>query len=363
MGPLTNYRIIELGGLGPAPMCGLLLADLGAEVIVIERPVKAEMGVEPTKTVERRGKRSVELDLKEPRAIEIILKLVESADGLIEGFRPGAAERLGLGPEDCFVHNPRLVYGRITGWGQDGPLAQAAGHDINYIALSGALHAIGPADGPPIPPLNLVGDYGGGAMYLACGLLAGLLEAQKSGRGQVIDAAMLDGALFLMSLYFTLNATGHWQDARGANHLDGGAPFYRTYETKDGRYVAIGTLEQRFYDELLARLELDGADLPDRMKPANWPALTEQFETLFKTKTQAEWRARLEGTDSCFAPVLALGDVAVHPHVKARAAVLDSAGMTQPSPGPRFSRSVLVAPRPPEEKGASTAQILNELGF
>jgi len=363
MGPLKGYRIVELGGLGPAPMCGLLLADLGAEVIVIERPGKSEIGIASTKTIERRGKRSVELDLKQPRSIEIMLKLIETADGLIEGFRPGAMERLGLGPDDCFARNRKLIYGRITGWGQDGPLAQAAGHDINYIALSGALYAIGLADRPPVPPLNLVGDYGGGAMYLACGLLAGLLEAQNSGQGQVIDAAMLDGSLFLMSLFFSLHATDHWHAARGANHLDGGAPFYRTYETKDGRFVAVGALEQRFYNELLARIGLAGPNLPDRHNPENWPNLTAQFTKIFKSKTQAEWCELLEGTDACFAPVLPVGDVADHSHVKARSAVCDIAGLLQPSPGPRFSRSKLETPAPPEKKGASTAIILDEFGF
>ena len=363
MGPLAEYRIIELGGLGPAPMCGMLLADLGAEVILVERSGEAEIGAKPTDTIERRGKRSIELDLKDARSIEILLKLAETSDGLIEGFRPGVTERLGLGPNDCLACNPKLVYGRVTGWGQDGPLAQTAGHDINYIALSGALHAIGPKDGPPLPPLNLVGDYGGGALYLACGMLAGLLEAQKSGQGQVIDAAMLDGVLYQMSLYFTLGAAGRWQEERGSNHLDGGAPFYRTYETQDGKYLSIGALEQKFYDELLQKLEIKSDDLPDRLDPANWPTLTATFEEVFKSKSLADWRNLLEGTNTCFAPVLPLSDAASHPHIKARAAITDTAGYAQPSPGPRFSRSNLAAPTRPEEKGASTAEILAELGI
>ena len=363
MGPLAGYRIVELGGLGPAPMCGLLLADLGAEVIVVERPGEAEVGADPALAIERRGKRSIELDLKEGRSVDIILKLVETADGLIEGFRPGTAERLGMGPEECLARNPKLVYGRVTGWGQDGPLAETAGHDINYIALSGALHAIGPADGGPLPPLNLVGDYGGGALYLACGLLAGLLEAQKSGRGQVIDAAMLDGVLFQMSLYFTLAAMGRWQETRGRNHLDGGAPYYRTYETKDAKFVSVGALENRFYEELVQKLELDIGGLPDRHDPANWPVLSERFSSVFRSKTQADWCALLEGTETCFAPVLPLSEVSSHPHIKERAAIVEYAGRAQPSPGPRFGRSQLTAPDPPEAKGASTEQILKELGF
>ena len=363
MGPLSGYRIVELGGLGPAPMCGLLLADLGAEVILVERPGDAEIGVDPVKSIERRGKRSIELDLTDGRSIEIALKLIETADGLIEGFRPGVTERLGLGPDVCRAQNPRLVYGRVTGWGQDGPLARTAGHDINYISIVGALHAIGPAGGPPLPPLNLVGDYGGGAMYLTCGMLAGLLEAQESGRGQIVDAAMLDGALFQMSLYFSLHAAGRWRGERGGNDLDGGAPYYRTYETRDGRFVAVGALEQKFYEELVNGLGLDAAGLPDRMDPNNWPDLTARFEAAFKARSQREWGAIFDGTDACVTPVLPLTEVADHPHVMARECVVENAGLAQPRPGPRFSRSTLAEPSSPEEKGASTAAILEELGF
>jgi len=361
MGPLSGYRIIELGGLGPAPMCGLLLADLGAEVILVERPGKAEIGAKPTEAIERRGKRSIELDLKDLRSVDIILRLAETSDGLIEGFRPGVTERLGLGPDDCLKRNAKLVYGRVTGWGQDGPLSQVAGHDINYIALSGALHAIGPADGPPLPPLNLVGDYGGGAMYLACGMLAGLLEAQKSGAGQIIDAAMLDGVLFQMSLYFTLGAAGRWRERRASNHLDGGAPFYRTYETQDGKYVAIGALEQKFYDELIQRLDLNNDELPNRLDPENWPTLSDLFEGIFRSKTQNEWCEVLEGTNTCFSPVLPLSEAANHPHIRARDGIIEDGDRTEPAPGPRFSRSQLAPPAPPEEKGASTEAILKEL--
>ncbi|MAI11247.1 MAG: carnitine dehydratase [Rhodospirillaceae bacterium TMED167] len=363
MGPLSGYRIIELGGLGPAPMCGLLLADLGAEVILVERPGKAEIGVAPTRSIERRGKRSIELDLKAARSVDIILKLVETADGLIEGFRPGVAERLGLGPADCHVRNPKLVYGRVTGWGQDGPLAQTAGHDINYISLAGALDAIGPAGGSPLPPLNLVGDYGGGAMYLACGLLAGLLEAHQSGQGQVIDAAMMDGALFQMSLFFSLRAGGRWNDGRGNNHLDGAAPYYRTYETKDLRFVAVGALEQKFYNEFVDGLGLAMSELPERLDPANWGQLIKKFEIVLKSKTQQEWIEIFNGSDACVTPVLPLSEVKDHPHTKARRSVVENAKLTQPSPGPRFSRTQLKLPAAPENKGASTQTILRELGL
>lgn len=363
MGPLSGYRIIELGGLGPAPMCGLLMADLGAEVILVERPGKAEIGVEPTKLIERRSKRSIELNLKDERSVDIILRLVETADALIEGFRPGVTERLGLGPVDCFGRNPKLVYGRVTGWGQDGPLAQTAGHDINYISLAGALHAIGSANGPPLPPLNLVGDYGGGAMYLTCGLLAGLLETQKSGKGQVIDAAMLDGALFQMSLFFSLSVMGRWLEERGSNHLDGGAPYYRTYETEDQKFVAVGALEQMFYEEFLEGLGISSVDLPNRMDPANWPEIAARFEAIIKTKPQSEWCRIFDQTNACVTPVLEINELAQHPHVISRAAVFENGGLTQPSPGPRFSRSKLATPVSPEEKGASTEEILKELGF
>ncbi len=363
MGPLSGYRIIELGGLGPAPMCGLLLADLGAEVILVERPGKAEIGVAPTASIERRGKRSIELDLKVARSVDIILKLVETADGLIEGFRPGVTERLGLGPTDCHARNPKLVYGRVTGWGQDGPLAQTAGHDINYISLAGALDAIGPAGGPPLPPLNLVGDYGGGAMYLACGLLAGLLEAHRSGQGQVIDAAMLDGVLFQMSLFLSMKAGGQWRDGRGNNHLDGAAPYYRAYETKDKKFVAVGALEQKFYEEFVDGLGLTISKLPERLDPANWSELIKCFENILKSKSQEEWLSIFYGRSACVTPVLSLSEIADHSHIKMRKSLVENENLIQPSPGPRFSRSSLDPPQTPEEKGASTENILRELGL
>tara|TARA_A100001388_G_scaffold87181_1_gene63060 strand:- start:519 stop:1616 length:1098 start_codon:yes stop_codon:yes gene_type:complete len=363
MGPLSGYRIIELGGLGPAPMCGLLLADLGAEVILVERPGKAEIGVAPMDSIERRGKRSIELDLKAPSSVDIILKLVETADALIEGFRPGVTERLGLGPKECQSRNLKLVYGRVTGWGQEGPLAQEAGHDINYISLAGALGAIGSADGPPLPPLNLVGDYGGGAMYLACGLLAGLLEAHQSGKGQVIDAAMLDGALFQMSLFFSLMAGGQWREGRGNNHLDGAAPYYRAYETKDGKFVAVGALEQKFYEEFVDCLGIPISELPERLDPANWEKLTTSFETILKTKTQNDWMECFDGKNACVTPVLELSEVPDHPHIKARRSVVENHDLLQPSPGPRFSRSVLSSAARPENKGQSTTDILREIGI
>ena len=333
MGPLAGVRIVEFAGLGPAPFAAMLLADMGANVIRIDR----KGGRVPQKTdVTYRGRPTVTMDLKVREALEAALKLVERSDALIEGFRPGVMERLGLGPEVCLARNPQLVYGRMTGWGQTGPLAHAAGHDINYIALSGALHAIGPAGAKPVPPLNLAGDFGGGALYLAFGLVCGLLESRRSGRGQVVDAAMTDGAASLMSVFYGLAASGFWRDERGVNLLDSGAHFYDTYETKDGKYVAIGAIEPQFHRVLLEKLGFSESEFENRWDRARWPELKLKLALVFKQKTRDEWDAILLGTDACYAPVLSLAEAPEHPHNRARKTFIEIDGVIQPAPAPRF---------------------------
>ena len=365
MGPLHGLRIVELASIGPGPMCAMLLADLGADVIRIDRLEPSGLGVPMNARfdVNARSRRSAALDLKSPAGRDAVLRIVERADVLIEGFRPGVAERLGLGPADCQARNPRLVYGRMTGFGQTGPLAQAAGHDLNYIALTGALDAIGPAGGAPVPPLNLVGDYGGGALYLAFGLMAALFERQSSGRGQVVDAAMVAGAASLMSMFHGMLAAGGWPGKRGENLLDGGAPFYGVYETADGKHVSIGSLEPKFYAEMVKRLGLDERFLRLQGDSSQWPALREAIAAAVRTRTRDEWSALLEGTDVCFAPVLALGEVHQHPHAVARGTYVEVAGVVQPGPAPRFDRSVPDHPRPAPAIGAHTAEVLAECGF
>jgi len=365
MGPLHGLRVVELASIGPGPMCAMLLADLGADVIRIDRLEPSGLGVPMNARfdVNARSRRSAALDLKSPAGRDAVLRIVERADVLIEGFRPGVAERLGLGPADCQARNPRLVYGRMTGFGQTGPLAQAAGHDLNYIALTGALDAIGPAGGAPVPPLNLVGDYGGGALYLAFGLMAALFERQSSGRGQVVDAAMVDGAASLMSMFHGMLAAGGWPGKRGENLLDGGAPFYGVYETADGKHVSIGSLEPKFYAEMVKRLGLDERFLRLQGDASQWPALREAIAAAVRTRTRDEWSALLEGTDVCFAPVLALGEVHKHPHAVARGTYVEVAGVVQPGPAPRFDRSVPEHPRPAPANGAHTAEVLAECGF
>jgi alpha-methylacyl-CoA racemase len=343
MGPLRGTRVIELAGIGPGPFCAMLLADLGAEVLTVERPGPPGAGVPALFT---RGKRSVTVDLKHPDGPGVVLDLVAGADALVEGFRPGVAERLGIGPEACLARNPRLVYGRVTGWGQDGPLAHSAGHDIDYIALAGALHPIGPGGGAPVPPLNLLGDFGGGGMLLALGVVAALLEAGRSGQGQVVDAAMVDGAALLTTQLHELLAAGSWSDRRGANLLDGAAPFYGVYETADGRHLAVGALEPRFYAELLDRVGLSGEDLPAQHDRSAWPALRERLAAVFRTRTRDQWCQLLEGTDACVAPVLSLLEAPTHPHNQARATFIEVAGVTQPAPAPRFSRTPCAHPDP-----------------
>ena len=365
MGPLHGLRVVELASIGPGPMCAMLLADLGADVIRIDRLEPSGLGVPMNQRfdVNARSRRSAALDLKSAAGRDAVLRIIDRADVLIEGFRPGVAERLGLGPADCQARNPRLVYGRMTGFGQTGPLAHAAGHDLNYIALTGALDAIGPAGGAPVPPLNLVGDYGGGALYLAFGLMAALFERQSSGRGQVVDAAMVDGAASLMSMFHGMLAAGGWPGRRGENLLDGGAPFYGVYETADGKHVSIGSLEPKFYAEMVKRLGLDERFLRLQGDASQWPALREAIAAAVRTRTRDEWSALLEGTDVCFAPVLALGEVHQHPHAVARGTYVEVAGVVQPGPAPRFDRSVPDHPRPAPAVGAHTAEVLAECGF
>jgi len=364
-GPLSGVKVLELAGIGPGPFCGMLLADMGADVLRVDRLEPSDLGLplEHQFDIMARGRRSIGLDLKRPQAIEIVLALVEKADVLIEGFRPGVTERLGLGPDACLARNPRLVYGRVTGWGQDGPLAQAAGHDINYIAICGALHAIGRAGQAPVPPLNLIGDYGGGAMYLAFGIACALVERQSSGRGQVIDAAMSDGAASLMSIFYGRMAAGVWRDQRGVNLLDGGAPWYDVYETADGKYIAIGAIEGRFYAELIERLGLDPATLPGQHERARWGELRARLRDAFKQKTRDEWCEALEGHDVCFAPVLSFTEAPSHPHNRARGTFVERDGVVQPAPAPRFSRTPGRVERGAPRRGQGGATALAEWGF
>ena len=365
-GPLDGIRIIEVAGIGPGPFAAMLLADMGAEVLRVDR-AQAVRGGDPGRPpvdVLNRGRRSVGIDLKNADGVETLLRLVESADALIEGFRPGVAERLGIGPDDCLSRNPKLVYGRMTGWGQEGPMAHAAGHDINYIALAGALEPIGRAGGGPVPPLNLVGDFGGGGMFLAFGVVCALLEAGRSGQGQVVDAAMVDGAATLMSMFHSFTAMGMWTDQRGTNILDTGAHFYDVYETSDGKYVSIGSIEGQFYAELLQKTGLEGdAEFAGQMNRANWPKLKERLAELFKTKTRDEWCAVMEGSDVCFAPVLSLKEAPQHPHNVHRGTFTEVGGVIQPAPAPRFSRTPGAIARPPAHAGQHTDEALTEWGF
>jgi alpha-methylacyl-CoA racemase len=338
MGPLEGLRVVEIVSIGPGPFAGMLLADMGAEVTAIDRPGPKALGRLKV-DINRRGKTMLEIDLKSQAGREQALDLIAEADALIEGARPGVMERLGLGPDDCLARNPRLVYGRMTGWGQDGPLAHAAGHDLNYIALSGALYSIAAGDQPPPVPLNLVGDYGGGAMLLAFGVVCALLEARQSGKGQVVDASMVEGASLLMSVFHSLRASGMWNDNRGRNFLDGGAHFYSTYETSDGEYVSLGAIEPQFAAEFVRLTELDERFLRDHMNPRAWPELHQALKELFLTKTRDEWCALLEGTDACFAPVLPFWRAHEHPHNRERGSFIELDGVIQPGPAPRFSRT------------------------
>jgi len=365
MGPLAGLRIVELAGIGPGPMTAMMLGDMGADVVRVDRTRSGAMEFLSDRryAVHNRSRRSVAVDLQKPEGAAVVLRLVAKADGLIEPFRPGVAERLGIGPEPCLRANPKLVYGRMTGWGQDGPLARAAGHDINYIALTGALHAIGRAGERPVPPLNLVGDFGGGGMLLAFGMVCGLLEAQRSGKGQVVDAAMVDGAALLFAGLFGLHAAGYWKDERGVNLLDTGAHFYDVYETADGKFVSVGAIEPQFYALLLEKTGLAAADLPPQMQRESWPAMKERLAAIFKTKTRDEWSAIMEGSDICFAPVLSIAEAPEHPHARARDAYVDVEGVRQPAPAPRFSRTTPEVKRAAAARGAHTDEVLAEYGF
>jgi alpha-methylacyl-CoA racemase len=359
-GPLSGVRVVEFTGLGPAPFAAMLLSDLGAEVLRIDRA--GTPGASP-REVPARGRASLALDLKDPAAVELCLKVLEKADVLIEGFRPGVMERLGLGPEAVHARNPRLVYGRMTGWGQEGPLAHAAGHDINYIALTGALYAIGPKEGRPVPPLNLVGDYGGGALYLCFGIAAALFEAQRSGKGQVVDAAIVDGTASLMAAWSWIQADGIGRAERGGNFLDGSAPFYRCYRCADGGWISVGAFEPQFYALMLKLLDLtDGEGLPPQWDKARWDEGGEALERLFLTRTRDEWCSLLEGTDVCFAPVLSLDEAPSHPHMAARGVFVDRDGLAQPAPAPRFSRTPGAIQGPPPKAGEGGEAILKAWG-
>lgn len=360
MGPLTGIKIIELAGIGPGPFCGMMLADMGAEVIRVDRLGGSR---KRGKGVLNRGRKSIAVDLKSTEGRDVVLKLCESADALFEGFRPGVTDRLGVGPDECMARNPKLVYGRMTGWGQEGPMSQAAGHDINYISLAGALHAIGPKGGKPVPPLNLVGDFGGGGMFLAFGLVCALLEVRQSGKGQVVDAAMVDGAATLMAMFFSVQGTALFSDQRGSNMLDSGAHFYDTYETSDGKYISIGSIEPQFYALLLEKAGLDRDEFSPQMDQSRWAEYKARITEVFKTKTRDEWCSIMEGSDVCFSPVLSLTEAAQHPHSKARGSFIELEGVVQPAPAPRFSRSETTSPKGARIAGEDTTLVLQEAGF
>ena len=365
MGPLAGLRVVEFEAIGPGPFAGMMLADMGADVLLLDRPVDADLGIGHQRRfdVMRRGRRSLVVDLKTAAGVAAALRVCEKADALIEGFRPGVMERLGLGPDVLLGRNPRLVYGRMTGWGQTGPLAERAGHDIDYIAIAGVLHAIGRAGEAPVPPLNLVGDFGGGGMLLAFGIACGVIEARTSGRGQVVDAAMIDGAALLATMLSGFLASGIWRDERGTNILDSGAPWYDTYETRDGRHVAVGAIEAKFYAELLARLGLDAALARTQHDRATWPALRAALAARFREKTRDEWSDVFAGADACVAPVLTFAESRAHPQVVARAGAIELGGFAQPAPAPRFARTPAAATRPPPERGSGGAEALAEWGF
>jgi alpha-methylacyl-CoA racemase len=365
VGVLQGLKVIEVGSIGPGPFCAMILADLGADVVRVDRLAECP-GVlpdEPPAMVLHRGRRSVAVDLKKPDGIALMRRLARGADCLIEGFRPGVMERLGLGPNVLLEDNPRLVYGRMTGFGQDGPWANMAGHDIDYIALAGALEPIGRAGEPPVPPLNLVGDFGGGGLLLAMGLLAALFERERSGKGQVVDCAMVDGAALLMTMIYGLDKIGFWQRERGKNFLDTGAHFYETYTTRDGRYMAVGAIEPQFYAELLQKLGLDREDLPAQMDQSQWPAMKERLAAVFQQKTQAQWAEIFALSDACVAPVLSPFDAPSHPHNQARGTFVEVAGVVQPAPAPRFGRTPSPTPQPPPHPGEHSSAILRQYGL
>ena len=364
MGPLEGIRIIEFQGIGPGPFCGMILSDMGADIVRIDRASNApdEVPTQPPGDLLARGRRSIALDLKHPDGVEVALQLIEGADALFEGFRPGVMERLGLGPDVCLARNERLVFGRMTGWGQEGPYAQMAGHDINYIALAGALAPIGRMGQAPVPPLNLVGDFGGGGMYLAVGMLGALIEAQRTGKGQVVDAAMVDGASSLITSLHAGLASGFWNRGRASNVLDTGAHYYDAYETLDGKYIALGSIEPQFYAELLHLTGLEQEALPQQNDRTRWPEMKDRVAAIVRTKSRAEWEEVFEGSDVCFGPVLEPWEAPDHPHARARHAFEEVAGVVQPAPAPRFSRTKSEIQGPPAYPGQHTAEILTEIG-
>jgi alpha-methylacyl-CoA racemase len=365
MGPLKGYRIVEVAGIGPGPFCAMMLADMGADVIRVDRASgqTRSIDVDGRRDLTARGRRSLAVDLKNPDAVRVVLRLCEKADGLIEGFRPGVMERLGLGPEQCMAANPRLVYGRMTGWGQDGPLASTAGHDINYLAISGSLYMFGRAEEKPGAPLNLVADMGGGGMMLAFGMACALLERERSGKGQVVDAAMFEGAALLATLIYSQKAMGLWSPERGANLLDSGAHFYEVYETKDGKFVAIGAIEPQFYAAALRGMGLDPATLPAQLDRSSWPTMKQRFASVFKTRTRDAWEEVFRGTDACVSPVLTPEEAAIHPQALARASFRTVFDVAHPAAAPRYSRSTLTTLDAPPDTGQHTVQVLQEFGF
>ena len=361
MGPLKDLKIIEMAGIGPAPFCGMVLSDLGAEVIRIDRVTSA--GSVSKQDANNRGKKSIAVDLKTTKGIEVVLKLVAESDALFEGFRPGVMEKLGLGPDVCLQRNKKIVYGRMTGWGQEGPLAHAAGHDINYIALSGVLSAIGRPGSPPVQPLNLIGDYGGGGMLLALGLVSALLESKNSGKGQVVDAAMVAGSSLLMTMIYNMRGIGMWKDSLGSNFLDGGAHFYDTYECKDSKFISIASIEPKFYQLLREITPLEDPIFDDQLDRESWPKKKQALKAIFLKKTQQEWCSLMEGTDICFAPVLDMAEAPKHPHNKARNTFIELEGIVQPAPAPRFSRTNPEAKPPPAFVGEHTDEVLRSIGM
>jgi len=362
VGPLNGVKIIEVGGIGPGPFCGMMLSDMGADIIRVER--KGGLSLSESKyDLLTRNRRSISINLRNPQGVHTLLRMLEQVDALQEGFRPGVMEKLGIGPDVCLKRNPRLVYGRMTGWGQEGPLARAAGHDINYIALSGALHTIGRKGQKPVPPLNLVGDFGGGGMLLAFGMVCALYEARKSGIGQVVDAAMTDGSATLMAMIYGLKAAGLWTDKPGTNLLDTGAHFYDTYETADNKFIAIGAIEPQFYELLLKLAEIDDPDFQNQLDFAQWPQLKDKLTAVFKTKTRETWCEIMEGSDVCFAPVLSMSEAPEHPHNKQRKTFIENEGVLQPAPAPRFSRTAPEIKGPPPTPGQDTENVLTDFGF